>query len=59
MISKFATTQNVSWSHIKPNDSNDWINQRDEAFETFTPVGDKDAKGSQDVKAIFVTYSLG
>jgi len=59
MISKFATSQSIPWKRITPNDSHDWINQRDETFEEFMPLGLKEDKGSQDVAAMFVMYSNG
>ena len=31
------------WKHVKPNPENDWINQRDPAFEQFPVLGDKEA----------------
>ncbi|MFB2583449.1 DEAD/DEAH box helicase [Herbiconiux liukaitaii] len=32
-----ATYQNVDWQSVVPNDAGDWINQRNEDFETLTP----------------------
>ncbi|MFZ9739215.1 MAG: DEAD/DEAH box helicase, partial [Prochlorotrichaceae cyanobacterium] len=46
----------IPWQEIKPNDSHDWINQRDPAFDAFISLGDK-----QDPTAttIFDLYSSG
>ena len=44
-------------SSISPNKDFDWINQRDDLFETFIPIGDKDDKSA---KTAFVPfYSCG
>ena len=59
IISKFETAKNIPWKIITPNDSHDWINKRDAAFEKFLPIGFKEDKGSNDVEAIFVSYSTG
>lgn len=45
----------VEWTRLIPNESGDWINQRDPAFDLFVPLGDKEG-GSN---AIFDAYSLG
>jgi len=59
IISNFTTTEKIPWKAIKPNDSHDWINQRDEAFGTFMPAGDKETKGKSDSESLFVNYSQG
>jgi len=44
------------WQRIVPNAANDWINQRDPAFDAFIPLGDKDdAAGIR----FFNNYSQG
>ena len=40
----------------RPNTEGDWINQRDPAFDTFMPLGDKD---DGEPNAVFDIYSLG
>lgn len=45
------------WTKIVPDKHNDWINQRDESFENFLPIGDKKAAGV--LPPIFRDYSLG
>jgi predicted helicase len=45
-----------AWQRIKPNPANDWINQRDEAFEAFISVGDKK---DESAKTFFESYSSG
>jgi predicted helicase len=51
----------VKWKQLKPDDRGNWItNDTDEEFESFLPIGSKEAKakGGTDV-AIFKLYSLG
>ncbi len=43
---------------LKPNEKNDWINQRNTAFENYIPI-EPDKKFNQQVKSFFVTNSLG
>lgn len=44
------------WQSIVPNDRYDWLAQRDEAFQTFIPMGEKRDKSA---KPIFSSYSSG
>lgn len=44
------------WTTIVPNSSGDWINQRDERYDSFQPLGDKKDKGAS---PLFDIYSLG
>lgn len=55
-IEGFDSIDGIDWQRLHPNDSGDWINQRDPAFDKFIPLGDKD---SEDAKAIFGIYSQG
>lgn len=56
IIQDFGDFKNMEWKTIKPNDSHDWINQRDAAFDGFIPLGDK--KGNDDC-TVFDLYSRG
>ena len=47
------------WQRIEPDQHDDWIGQRDEAFETFYPVGTKEAKAGRADDAVFRLYSRG
>ena len=50
-------SNSMGLSSIAPNEVEDWINQRDGLFETFIPLGDKNAKNEN---AIFTPcYSCG
>lgn len=44
---------------IEPNSSGDWINQRDEKYVTYQPIGDKVTKGKDVTPGIFRNYSGG
>ncbi|WP_417233633.1 type ISP restriction/modification enzyme [Arthrobacter sp.] len=41
-----ATLGNTEWQQITPNNEGDWVNQRNEAFESFIPLSAKDGKNS-------------
>lgn len=49
-----ASIGTLDWASITPNDEGDWINQRNDAFESFTPIGDKKSG-----TAIFASFSRG
>lgn len=52
-----VTNSEIGWKIIKPNEKNDWINQRNESFNTFFAMGDKDESKS---KSFFIPlYSNG
>ncbi|WP_081694535.1 DEAD/DEAH box helicase [Planktothrix prolifica] len=55
-IKKFGNISTIEWQEITPNDSYDWINQRNDVFESFMSLGDKKDKSS---KTIFDVYSGG
>ena len=48
-------TRANAWQPITPNEAGDWINQRDERFDTFLPLGDKKSDG----ETLFETFSMG
>ena len=47
------------WQDIEPDRHDDWIGQRDEAFETFYPLGSKEAKAGRADEAVFRLFSNG
>ena len=47
------------WRTITPDEHNDWIGQRDEAFQRLYPVGSKEAKAGRTDNAIFRLFSNG
>ncbi|MGN5734704.1 DEAD/DEAH box helicase [Arthrobacter psychrochitiniphilus] len=44
----------ISWDNISPNADGDWINHRNDVFESFRPIGDKKTSDG-----IFAVYSRG
>ncbi|MFM6184097.1 MAG: type ISP restriction/modification enzyme, partial [Dolichospermum sp.] len=56
IIKTFGNVSTIQWSEITPNENYDWINQRNDDFESFISLGDK-----KDVttKTIFDVYSNG
>ncbi len=57
IINDFRSINGVSWQKLTPNDSQDWINQRNVVFENFISVGNKDNKNTE--TTIFSIYSSG
>ena len=47
------------WQQIQPDKYHDWIGQRDDVFESFYPVGSKEAKAGKIEETIFGLYSRG
>ena len=47
------------WIQIEPDRHYDWIEQRNESFQTFYPVGSKSTKEKNSRDSIFKLYSLG
>ena len=60
IIENFKSIKNIQeknkFRFIKPDEDNDWINQRDKSFKQHLPMGDK---SGQEEKKIFEIYSLG
>lgn len=56
IIQKFSSLKGIQWKKIKPNESHDWINQRDPTFDAFIAMGDKTDNAD---KTIFNEYSRG
>lgn len=55
LLEQYRDSDGVPWQQITPNDHGDWINQRNDAFKTFTAIGDRKAPES----AIFRSFSAG
>lgn len=55
IISKYRSIGNpeMPWQTLQPNEHGDWLNQRNDLFETFIPIGDKDDKKA---KTFFVPF---
>ena len=60
IITSFQSVNGIhrakKWQNLVPNDSHDWINQRDAVFETFISLGDKK---DDSAKTVFESYSGG
>ena len=50
------TNPDMKLKTIKPNKEGDWINQRNDSFKSFLPIGEKDNKKGQ---VIFELFSSG
>jgi predicted helicase len=55
-IVEFDSMEHMSWDRITPDANGDWLNQRDEAFEAFIPMGSGKSKSTA---GIFAMYSPG
>lgn len=44
----------MSWTHLRPNVHGDWLNQRNDIFGSFIPLGDKDNKDNK--QTFFMPY---
>ncbi len=56
VIEDFSSIDGVGWTVIDPDDSGDWINQRDATFASFVPLGDK---RDSSARPVFDVYSGG
>lgn len=56
-ISKFGSIKEIPWKTIRPNDNNDWINQRNSNFINFIALGDK--KRSEQISMFNDNFSNG
>lgn len=54
-LEQYATISGVPWEEITPNEHGDWINQRSGNFNSFTPIGDRNAPE----QSIFRSFSRG
>ncbi|MCQ9347779.1 DEAD/DEAH box helicase [Corynebacterium phoceense] len=55
-IVESSTLENIDWEIIEPNEYGDWLNQRDEYFETWPVIGSKKANTTP---SYFKTFSAG
>ena len=60
IIRDFGAVKGISnangWARIKPDDQNDWLNQRDPSFEAFIKIGEKRDRSEP---VLFENYSSG
>lgn len=57
-ISSARSYSQLPWTRITPNDKQDWINQRDDLFDTLIPLA-PDKKFDKNARSAFSTYSCG
>ena len=60
IISKFSSVANpeMNWKTLKPNEHGDWLNQRNDVFDTFIPMA-PDKKFDMKSQSFFTTYAIG
>lgn len=58
IIKKFKSINNIPFIKIEPNDSGDWLNQRDYKFDELIQMY-PEKKFDMKSKSVFTTYSLG
>ncbi|MCF3627379.1 DEAD/DEAH box helicase family protein [Planktothrix agardhii 1801] len=56
IIRNLGDISGIQWESIAPNENYDWINQRNDIFESFISLGDKKDKAAT---TFFETYVLG
>lgn len=49
VISEFGDISAIKWKSITPNENNDWINQRNQAFANHMLLGEKSKQGSSSI----------
>ena len=59
IITREGSIAHTEWEVIVPNEAADWINQRDEHYDTYQPIGDKATKGKPNTPGVFQLYSNG
>lgn len=57
IIAKFGDISTIQWKFITPNENNDWINQRNQAFSSHLLLGDKRQLDSMSIYRD--NYSMG
>lgn len=58
IISDFKSINGIGWKNLKSNEHGDWINKRNDVFNTFIPI-EPDKKFNQKSQSYFIPYSLG
>ena len=58
IINKFGSVEHIEWQQLNPNEHGDWINHRNDAFESFIPLA-PEKKFDAKTKSVFVASSLG
>ncbi|NTW70425.1 MAG: DEAD/DEAH box helicase [Chlorobiaceae bacterium] len=60
IISKYRSVGDpeMPWQTLQPNEHGDWLNQRNDLFDTYIPLN-PEKKFDCNSKSLFITYSLG
>lgn len=58
IIANFQSINKIDWKTLKPNEHGDWINKRNDVFDTFIPI-EPEKKFKPNTQSFFNTYSLG
>ena len=58
IISSFESINNIDWKNLKPNEHGDWINKRNDVFDTFIPI-EPEKKFNLKTQTFFNTYAVG
>lgn len=58
IIKRLGSVENIEWRTLKPNSHGDWVNQRNDAFESFIPLA-PEKKFDAKTKSVFLTYAIG
>lgn len=57
---EWGSVQNIEgWTIIEPDHHGDWLNQRNDEFYDYAPIGTKDVKAGRGGHALFSIYSRG
>lgn len=60
IVKKFASINNevMQWKNLSPNEEGDWLNQRNEVFDTYIPLA-PEKKFNVKTQTFFNTYAIG
>ena len=61
-VQEFSSIAGIAdWQHIQPDKHHDWLDQRDETYQAFMPLGSKEGKSQKTAKPSVATrsYSSG
>ena len=59
-IKKVVSINGIAdWKEIEPDDHYDWVEQRNDNFSAYLPIGTKDVKAGKSERSIFQIFSLG
>lgn len=58
IIANFKSINKIDWKNLKPNEHGDWINKRNDVFDTFIPI-EPEKKFNLKTQTFFNTYAVG